>query len=700
MNEEPAFVAALVADPSDRTAALVFADWLDDRGDPRGTMLRNDEVRAWMAPTFENPFPRLRAAFETGKGVTKAGKICALIGEPAVPELLLLLTHATPIVRLRAVKTLRLMGARARAAVPALLEMVKGTKKEDADARREAIGLLGVLRVKGAAADELAKGLDSADPAERLAAVEAMSSLRTKAAGDSLCKALADPSADVRRAAAGQLRWIAGPSMPFAVEPLRKALAAADERVRRFALLALGKIGPKAAAAVPAVLRVLNGTATGRKIVIEALAQIGGGNAEVLEALLAELRNPDTQELAIGALAGWPTLPAAAAPVLLAFVRKPNSGTPYRDNQLSRLGLQAFARVVPPPPEVLEEFRAQLTKGHASAVAKAVGEIGPAAAPLLPDLVAALHRGGSDAYEIATAIGRIGGAGIAALTEALDREPAASGSVPLAAAGGLKEAGPAARSALPALVALLARFRRTNLPLGLKFLTGAIVATGPDGAVAVPDMVAMFLDEDCPNHYAHSLGAALRAFGPAVLPFGAQLAEALRRPGDGRTHERIIEVLAALIPHGFDALPALRAVLRRAIANDSDAGEGYPNDYRRRAVAGAAIGGLAALGPAAEEALPDLVLADQTFDGSELRERVLAAYGAIGAAAVPHIRAALTHPQRDVRLAAIRALAASGDAAMESQDALRKLEADAVRIVRATATSALRNMGTRKKKRS
>ena len=47
MSEEAAFVAALAANPTDKTAALVFADWLDDRGDPRGPMLRDDEVRAW-----------------------------------------------------------------------------------------------------------------------------------------------------------------------------------------------------------------------------------------------------------------------------------------------------------------------------------------------------------------------------------------------------------------------------------------------------------------------------------------------------------------------------------------------------------------------------------------------------------------------------------------------------------------------------
>ncbi|MBN9119063.1 MAG: TIGR02996 domain-containing protein [Planctomycetes bacterium] len=40
MSEEAGFVAALLAEPTDRTTQLVYADWLDDRGDPRAGYLR------------------------------------------------------------------------------------------------------------------------------------------------------------------------------------------------------------------------------------------------------------------------------------------------------------------------------------------------------------------------------------------------------------------------------------------------------------------------------------------------------------------------------------------------------------------------------------------------------------------------------------------------------------------------------------
>lgn len=40
MNEDGAFIRAIVASPGDDTPRLIYADWLDDRDDPRGTYLR------------------------------------------------------------------------------------------------------------------------------------------------------------------------------------------------------------------------------------------------------------------------------------------------------------------------------------------------------------------------------------------------------------------------------------------------------------------------------------------------------------------------------------------------------------------------------------------------------------------------------------------------------------------------------------
>ena len=40
MNEEAGFIAALLANPDDRTALLVYADWLQERDDPRAEYVR------------------------------------------------------------------------------------------------------------------------------------------------------------------------------------------------------------------------------------------------------------------------------------------------------------------------------------------------------------------------------------------------------------------------------------------------------------------------------------------------------------------------------------------------------------------------------------------------------------------------------------------------------------------------------------
>jgi uncharacterized protein (TIGR02996 family) len=47
MNEDEAFMRAIVDSPGDNTARLAYADWLDDRADPRGKYLRAENE--WAA---------------------------------------------------------------------------------------------------------------------------------------------------------------------------------------------------------------------------------------------------------------------------------------------------------------------------------------------------------------------------------------------------------------------------------------------------------------------------------------------------------------------------------------------------------------------------------------------------------------------------------------------------------------------------
>ncbi len=62
MNEDEAFIRAIVDGPGDDTARLVYADWLDDRADPRGAYLRAEAewAKPWRNGTRPADNPALR----------------------------------------------------------------------------------------------------------------------------------------------------------------------------------------------------------------------------------------------------------------------------------------------------------------------------------------------------------------------------------------------------------------------------------------------------------------------------------------------------------------------------------------------------------------------------------------------------------------------------------------------------------------
>src|SRR5262249_38868583 len=53
MGEDP-FLAAIRANPDDNAVRLVYADWLQERGDPRGEFLRLDTMLTGLSPNHES----------------------------------------------------------------------------------------------------------------------------------------------------------------------------------------------------------------------------------------------------------------------------------------------------------------------------------------------------------------------------------------------------------------------------------------------------------------------------------------------------------------------------------------------------------------------------------------------------------------------------------------------------------------------
>jgi len=80
------FVQAIRAEPDDATHRLVFADWLDERGDPRAAWLRDADLWPWMAPDCHDPVPPLLATLlaDDWQERSRAGDALKRLGMAAI----------------------------------------------------------------------------------------------------------------------------------------------------------------------------------------------------------------------------------------------------------------------------------------------------------------------------------------------------------------------------------------------------------------------------------------------------------------------------------------------------------------------------------------------------------------------------------------------------------------------------------------
>src|SRR5262245_8917795 len=209
MTDEASFLAAIAENPDDKNLPLIFADWLDEQGDPRGQWIRNYRVRSWMGPTLQNPIPALLKALEKNRRVMSVRRVAGVIGEPLVPGLVALLKHERIRVREQACLCLRRIGPRAKAAVPALLEALSDTDysvrgkaakalkdigaeentstdqlkaaltDQNWTVRQAASQVLGAMKAKGSVLEELVERLGSPDPKDREEVVEGLAQLGT-----------------------------------------------------------------------------------------------------------------------------------------------------------------------------------------------------------------------------------------------------------------------------------------------------------------------------------------------------------------------------------------------------------------------------------------------------------------------------------------------------------------------------------------
>ncbi len=89
-REESAFWHAIAESPDDESVRLIFADWLEDRGDPRAAWFRDPLLSRWMRPGAADPVPALLAELDRDDQELDQVVITALgrVGAAAAPALL------------------------------------------------------------------------------------------------------------------------------------------------------------------------------------------------------------------------------------------------------------------------------------------------------------------------------------------------------------------------------------------------------------------------------------------------------------------------------------------------------------------------------------------------------------------------------------------------------------------------------------
>ena len=416
--------------------------------------------------------------------------------------------------------------------------VLKVLRSGDGRRRVAAAAALGGFRAEDDLIAALAESIRDRDLAVRLASVHALQALGLNApfrAPKALAEALDDESADVRVYAASTLAHVGLGIDPFipalvrhaerdpnaqareacqialqdlvppavteaAIPDLAAALASRDPRVRGAVAVVLGRLGPPARAAIPALIRVLRtpvveesvptahvhagqlyfsaqvmGTSPKRTPnawadqlywTVQALGRIAPGSAmagESVAALMAVLKPEETDlnTAVVTALGAFGPAAAPAVPILLQTLRQ---AIAERKAWLAVWTAAALGRIAPDvasSAEAIAALEGSLKHPEGDGflcckAAEALGEFGPVAVSATPGLIELLKRGPSPGRATAAmALGRIAPAtsqedrAVAALTKSLQAEPDLHGTPEVIEA--VVRFGPRAVSAIPRL---------------------------------------------------------------------------------------------------------------------------------------------------------------------------------------------------------------------------------------------------------
>jgi len=492
-------------------------------------------------------------------------------GRDALPELLAATADTDPRPRWHAARAIGLIGEDAVSALPTLVKLLEDPDPIVVTQAAAAIGMIrrddGDVTPADDAAYEtvvepLAKATVHPDARARRAAVRALRAVHDdpKQLVAIIGGALDDSDPSVVLPAIQTLADMEDHAVPVLLEALQ------DPKSRYWAEVAIAEIGPEAAAAVPQLATLVStGEPEERLQSILALAEIGEPAAAAAPQLIAVLGSDDKYLRAAAAFALGASR-AAAADEPLATVESDS------DAFLAATASWARAKIKPDDTERLakavERLRKELKADDARMRKASVSGLSDLAARLDADQRQALVVEFAELLDDPdAAVGMSAGAGLVRLGEAavehlrgrLAEEPHRR-----QALGVLGAIGPAAKAALPELMAALADAD----DVCAEEAAVAVAEIGGEAADAVPELQKLLADSAAPGAR-YTAAYALGRIGAAAKPALPRLLELTKSDDEIMA---TVAVWAALKIDPADAalLETAIPLLRRALRGDRD----------------------------------------------------------------------------------------------------------------------------------
>ncbi len=318
-----------------------------------------------------------------------------------------------------------------------------------------------------------------------------------------------------------------GPAAAQAVPALIIALEDPSVAVRHEALLALQRIGPPAQDSIPAFQKLLTSDhALIRTQAARALGLLGAEAEPALRELTAALKDQDISvrheaAAAIGAIG-----PGAepAVPALVEALNDDHAMKIQAAHALARIGAGSVSRLG----AIVKD------KGRGRWAVSILGELGPAAAPAVDSLRAALKSATDEfAREIMRTLGRIGPDAAAAAPELIEILNGKDNKLRLAAANALGNV--RATDAIPVLEKLVqAEDTEEGADLALAAAGGLVLIEGPKGEhlpLVLPRLIAGLDNKS--RLIRREAATVIGAVGPAAAAAIPALVRGLQDPDPG-----------------------------------------------------------------------------------------------------------------------------------------------------------------------